>query len=63
MTDSTKSGRSGPIAARPGKRERLVAAYQGISLLTDTFRDPDLMTSQIRRLEEWIDQQVDDEQP
>ncbi|ACZ90614.1 TetR/AcrR family transcriptional regulator [Streptosporangium roseum] len=33
----------------------LVATYQGISLLTNTFRDPELMTSQIHRLEEWID--------
>ena len=33
----------------------LVAAYQGISLLTNTFRDPELMTSEGRRLERWID--------
>ncbi|MEU4730145.1 TetR/AcrR family transcriptional regulator [Streptomyces sp. NPDC023588] len=33
----------------------LVAAYQGISLLTNTFRDPDLMTAEGRRLERWID--------
>jgi TetR/AcrR family transcriptional regulator, transcriptional repressor for nem operon len=33
----------------------LVAAYQGISLLTNTFRDPDLMTREGRRLERWID--------
>ncbi|MER5326109.1 LmrA/YxaF family transcription factor [Streptosporangium roseum] len=30
----------------------LVATYQGISLLTTTFRDPELMTSQIHRLDE-----------
>lgn len=33
----------------------LIAAYQGISLLTNTFRDPDLMTAEARRLERWID--------
>lgn len=33
----------------------LVAAYQGISLLTSTFRDPDLMAREARRLERWID--------
>lgn len=33
----------------------LVAAYQGISLLTNTFRDPELMTAEGRRLEDWID--------
>jgi TetR/AcrR family transcriptional repressor of nem operon len=33
----------------------LIAAYQGISLLTNTFRDPDLMTREARRLERWID--------
>lgn len=33
----------------------LVAAYQGISLLTNTFRDPDLMTTQGHRLQAWID--------
>ncbi|MGW7450143.1 TetR/AcrR family transcriptional regulator [Streptomyces sp. NPDC054787] len=33
----------------------LVAAYQGISLLTNTFRDPDLMAAEGRRLERWID--------
>lgn len=32
-----------------------VAAYQGISLLTDTFRDPYLMVAEGRRLESWID--------
>ncbi|WP_404959998.1 TetR/AcrR family transcriptional regulator [Streptomyces sp. 147326] len=33
----------------------LIAAYQGISLLTNTFRDPELMTTEARRLERWID--------
>ncbi|MBF6170371.1 TetR/AcrR family transcriptional regulator [Nocardia blacklockiae] len=33
----------------------LVASYQGISLLTNTFRDPELMAAEGRRLERWID--------
>jgi AcrR family transcriptional regulator len=33
----------------------LIASYQGISLLANTFRDPDLMTREARRLERWID--------
>ncbi|WP_240777576.1 TetR/AcrR family transcriptional regulator [Nonomuraea basaltis] len=33
----------------------LFAAYQGISLLTNTFRDPGLMAVEGRRLERWID--------
>ncbi|MEV4125034.1 TetR/AcrR family transcriptional regulator [Nocardia sp. NPDC049707] len=33
----------------------LFAAYQGISLLTNTFRDPELMVAEGRRLERWID--------
>ena len=33
----------------------LIASYQGIALLTNTFRDPELMTSEGRRLERWID--------
>ncbi|RVX40850.1 TetR family transcriptional regulator [Nonomuraea polychroma] len=33
----------------------LMAAYQGISLLTNTFRDPALMATEGRRLERWID--------
>lgn len=33
----------------------LVAAYQGISLLTNTFRDPELMAMEGRRLARWID--------
>jgi AcrR family transcriptional regulator len=33
----------------------LIASYQGIALLTNTFRDPQLMASEGRRLERWID--------
>jgi len=33
----------------------LIASYQGISLLTNTFRDPELMVREGRRLERWID--------
>ncbi|WP_067677983.1 TetR/AcrR family transcriptional regulator [Nocardia miyunensis] len=33
----------------------LIASYQGISLLTNTFRDPELMIVEGRRLEKWID--------
>jgi hypothetical protein len=33
----------------------LVAANQGISLLTNTLRDPDLMARESRRLDRWID--------
>ena len=33
----------------------LLAAYQGIALLTNTFRDPELMNREGRRLERWID--------
>jgi TetR/AcrR family transcriptional regulator, transcriptional repressor for nem operon len=33
----------------------LMASYQGIALLTNTFHDPKLMTSECRRLERWID--------
>jgi AcrR family transcriptional regulator len=33
----------------------LVASYQGIALLTNTFRDPDLMVREGKRLERWID--------
>jgi TetR/AcrR family transcriptional regulator, transcriptional repressor for nem operon len=34
----------------------LIAAYQGIALLTNTLGDPDLMAREARRLERWIDQ-------
>ncbi|MGW1895129.1 TetR/AcrR family transcriptional regulator [Streptomyces sp. NPDC002004] len=33
----------------------LIAAYQGISVLTNTLRDPELMAVEGRRLERWID--------
>jgi TetR/AcrR family transcriptional repressor of nem operon len=33
----------------------MIASYQGISLLTNTFRDPQLMQREARRLERWID--------
>lgn len=33
----------------------LVAAYQGISLLTNTLREPGLMLAEGDRLERWID--------
>jgi TetR/AcrR family transcriptional regulator, transcriptional repressor for nem operon len=33
----------------------LLASYQGIALLTNTFLDPELMTREGRRLERWID--------
>jgi AcrR family transcriptional regulator len=33
----------------------LIASYQGIALLTNTFRDPELMVREGRRLERWID--------
>jgi TetR/AcrR family transcriptional regulator, transcriptional repressor for nem operon len=33
----------------------LIASYQGISLLTNTFRDPELRVREGRRLERWID--------
>jgi AcrR family transcriptional regulator len=33
----------------------LISAYQGVSLLTNTFRDPELMTREGDRLERWID--------
>ncbi|HEY3503105.1 MAG TPA: TetR/AcrR family transcriptional regulator [Actinocatenispora sp.] len=33
----------------------LVAAYQGISVLTNTFREPELMAVEGRRLQRWLD--------
>ncbi|MEV7007759.1 TetR/AcrR family transcriptional regulator [Streptosporangium sp. NPDC051022] len=33
----------------------LVAAYQGMSVLTNTLRDPEVMSTQGRRLAGWID--------
>ena len=39
----------------PELAEQLMASYQGIALLTNTFRDPELMARQARRLDKWID--------
>jgi TetR/AcrR family transcriptional regulator, transcriptional repressor for nem operon len=36
----------------------LIAAYQGALLLSNTFRDPDLIVREGRRLERWIDSLV-----
>jgi AcrR family transcriptional regulator len=33
----------------------LIAAYQGIMLLTNTFREPELIVREARRLDRWID--------
>jgi len=33
----------------------MVASYQGIALLTNTFRQPELMVREARRLDRWID--------
>ncbi len=33
----------------------LVASYQGIALLANTMRDPELIKTEARRLERWID--------
>jgi AcrR family transcriptional regulator len=33
----------------------LIAAYQGVALLTNTLRDPTLLITEARRLERWID--------
>jgi TetR/AcrR family transcriptional regulator, transcriptional repressor for nem operon len=33
----------------------LISSYQGVALLTNTFRDPELMAREGRRLERWID--------
>jgi TetR/AcrR family transcriptional regulator, transcriptional repressor for nem operon len=43
---------------RPDARElaiAVMAAYQGTALLANTFRDPNIMTNESRRLERWID--------
>jgi TetR/AcrR family transcriptional regulator, transcriptional repressor for nem operon len=36
----------------------LIASYQGIALLTNTLRDPEMMAREGRRLEPWIDSLV-----
>ena len=33
----------------------MIASYQGITLLTNTFRQPELVVRETRRLERWID--------
>jgi hypothetical protein len=33
----------------------LLASYEGMALLTNTFSDPELMIREGRRLERWID--------
>jgi hypothetical protein len=33
----------------------LIAGYQGAALLANTFRDPDLLAGEGKRLERWID--------
>jgi AcrR family transcriptional regulator len=33
----------------------LMSSYQGVSLLANTFRDPELIAREARRLERWID--------
>jgi TetR/AcrR family transcriptional regulator, transcriptional repressor for nem operon len=33
----------------------LLAAYEGSALLTNTFRDPDILAREARRLNRWID--------
>jgi hypothetical protein len=33
----------------------LLANYEGTALLTNTFRDPELLTRGARRLERWIE--------
>jgi hypothetical protein len=44
-----------PPAVVSGLAAALISSYQGIALLTTTFRDPQLMTPEARRLERWID--------
>ena len=33
----------------------LMASYEGSALLTNTFRDPDILAREARRLSRWID--------
>jgi TetR/AcrR family transcriptional regulator, transcriptional repressor for nem operon len=33
----------------------LIASYQGTALLANTFREPELMAREAKRLERWID--------
>lgn len=41
----------------------MLATVQGCALLANTLRDPNIMTTQIRRLERWIDTQVPTSRP
>jgi TetR/AcrR family transcriptional repressor of nem operon len=47
MTDS--------VPDQPGGARAQIAHRMGIALLTNTFRDPELMSREGRRLERWID--------
>jgi TetR/AcrR family transcriptional regulator, transcriptional repressor for nem operon len=47
-----------PLMGRKDARDlavALIASHQGIALLTNTFRDPNLMVREGRRPERWID--------
>jgi len=33
----------------------LIASYEGSALLTNTFRDPEILAREARRLSRWID--------
>jgi hypothetical protein len=61
-------GGGGGALGSQSKRERLIqgarqvfhshalmASYHGIALLTNTFRDPELMSREARRLDRWLD--------
>jgi AcrR family transcriptional regulator len=39
----------------------LIASYQGIALLTNTLREPELMAREVRRLARWIDDLAESE--
>jgi hypothetical protein len=51
------SSNSGSWAGRDARdlAVAMIASYEGIALLTNIFREPELMTRQERRLERWID--------
>jgi hypothetical protein len=42
-------------ALTSGFQRAPISSCQGIALLTNTFRDPELMAREGRRLERWID--------
>ena len=57
-TDDETGESERPIKEMVGYRPqlaRLLASYQRIALLTNTFRDPELMIREGRCLERWID--------